>query len=153
MDLQALQDRVEITDLLHRYARALDTKDWDLLASVFTPDAHLDYTSSGCPAGPRDEVVPWLARALEPVPMTQHLITNVEIDLDGDRATVRALFHNPLQLPGMPGVSHCGGTYEHEVVRTPEGWRSRRLVETMLWSSNPVPPTMPSPVDGDAGSG
>src|SRR5690606_40438790 len=69
MDLQALQDRVEITDLLHRYARALDTKDWDLLASVFTPDAHLDYTSSGCPAGPRDEVVPWLARVLEPVPM------------------------------------------------------------------------------------
>src|SRR5690606_12422915 len=106
-----------------------------------------NYTSSGCPAGHRDAVVPWLARVLEPVPMTQHLITNVEIDLDGDRATVRALFHNPLQLPGMPGVSHCGGTYEHEVVRTPEGWRSRQLVETMLWSSNPVPPRSPPPTD------
>ena len=53
MDLQALQYRVEITDLLHRYARALDTTDWDLRASVFPPDAHHDYTSSGCPAGPR----------------------------------------------------------------------------------------------------
>lgn len=136
MDLQALQDRVEITDLLHRYARALDTKDWDLLASVFTPDAHLDYTSSGCPAGPRDEVVPWLARALEPVPMTQHLITNVEIDLDGDRARVRAMFFNPMQLPGMDGSSSTGGYYHHDFVRTPDGWKSEHLVEEPVWFLN-----------------
>jgi len=47
------------------------------------------------------------------VPMTQHFITNVEIELDGDRATVRAMFYNPMHLPGMTRMSFCGGYYHH----------------------------------------
>ena len=34
-----LGDRVEIDDLLTRYASAIDTREWDLLDSVFTADA------------------------------------------------------------------------------------------------------------------
>ena len=30
MDLRALSDRVEIEDLLTRYAHAVDTRNWDL---------------------------------------------------------------------------------------------------------------------------
>lgn len=138
MDLQALTDKVEIRELLFRYARGLDTHDWSLLCSVFTSDAQLDYTSVDGPVGPRDEVVAWLERALTPVPMTQHFITNVEIDLQGDRATVRAMFYNPMQLPGIEGLAQCGGNYHHDLVRTPEGWKSRRLVEETKWSVNPI---------------
>ena len=46
MDLQAVQDKIEIKELLYRYARACDRKDWKLLPTVFTPDAYLDYTSA-----------------------------------------------------------------------------------------------------------
>ena len=59
MDAQPVDDKIEIKELLYRYARAVDTKDWALLASVFTPDAYLDYTSAHCPAGSRDEIVGW----------------------------------------------------------------------------------------------
>jgi 3-phenylpropionate/cinnamic acid dioxygenase small subunit len=139
VDLQALEDKIEIGELLARYARGVDSKDWDLWRSVFTPDAYVDYSSAGAAAGPRDDVAAWLAQSLSNMPMTQHIITNVEIDLDGDRAKVRALFYNPMQLPGMVELSFCGGRYHHDLVRTPEGWRSERLVEENLWFVNPPP--------------
>jgi len=140
MDLQTLSDKMEIRELLYRYSRAVDTKDWTLLTSVFTADAHLDYTSVQGPAGGRDEVVAWLERGLTLVPMSQHFITNIEIELDGDRARVRAMFYNPMQLPGLADLSYCGGLYRHDVVRTPEGWRSERLVEDNQWFVNPPGP-------------
>jgi 3-phenylpropionate/cinnamic acid dioxygenase small subunit len=132
-DLQALADTLAIHELLARYARGVDEKDWELYRSVFTEDATIDYSSAGAVAGTRDEVVAWMAEVFTTIPWTQHLITNIEVDLRGDEATVRALFHNPMQLPGMDGPSFCGGRYDHEVVRTPDGWRSRRLVEHNQW--------------------
>jgi 3-phenylpropionate/cinnamic acid dioxygenase small subunit len=137
MDLQAVSDKLEIAELLARYARAVDTKDWELWKSVFTPDARVDYTSAGAMAGPRDEVARWLEQGLALVPMTQHFISNVEVDLDGDRATVRAMFYNPMQLPGLAEQSYCGGYYHHDVVRTAEGWKSEKLVEENVWFVNP----------------
>jgi 3-phenylpropionate/cinnamic acid dioxygenase small subunit len=136
MDLQALSDKLEIQELLARYARGVDSKDWELWKSVFTPDAHLDYSSAGAAVGPRDEVAAWLEQGLSVVPMTQHFISNIEVDLDGDRAKVRAMFYNPMQLPGMAEQSYCGGYYHHDLVRTPDGWKSERLVEENLWFTN-----------------
>jgi len=37
----------------------------------------------------------------------------------------------------MDGPSQCGGYYHHDLVRTPDGWRSRRLVEENRWFLNP----------------
>lgn len=137
MDVQAVHDKLEIKELLYRYARSVDTKDWEALASVFTDDAHLDYSSVGYPPGSRDEVVAILSRALGTVPMTQHFISNIQIELDGDRADVTAMFYNPMQLPGMDALSFCGGNYHHRVVRTLDGWKSEHLVEENLWFVNP----------------
>ena len=131
-----LCDKYAITELLYRYATAVDTKDWDALRSVFTEDAHLDYSSVGYPPGPRDDVLALLQRALSQLPMSQHFVTNIEVDLHGDRATVRAKFYNPMQLPRVKDPTYCGGNYHHEVVRTSEGWKSCRLTEESLWFSN-----------------
>jgi 3-phenylpropionate/cinnamic acid dioxygenase small subunit len=136
MDAQDVQDKLEIHELLARYARGVDTKDWDLWKSVFTPDALVDYSSAGAPVGPPDEVASWLEEGLQVVPMTQHFISNIEVDVQGDRAKVRALFYNPMQLPGMADMSFCGGSYHHEMVRTAEGWKSERLVEENVWFVN-----------------
>ncbi|OBJ19599.1 nuclear transport factor 2 family protein [Mycobacterium colombiense] len=138
MDLQRVADELEITTLLNKYARAVDTKDWDLYRSVFTDDAHIDYSSAGAAAGPREEVAAWLEQGFGAIPMSMHYITNVEIlDLDGDVAKVRAMFYNPMQLPGMAELSYCGGYYHHELTRTADGWRSRSLREENVWFVNP----------------
>jgi len=134
-------DAEQIAGLLYRYARAVDTKDWELYRSVFTDDAHIDYSSAGAVVGGRDEVVEWFAANFGVIPWSMHYITNIEVtdfntDVDGDTATVRAMFYNPMQLPGMAEQSACGGYYHHEVVRTPDGWRSRRLREDNVWFVN-----------------
>jgi 3-phenylpropionate/cinnamic acid dioxygenase small subunit len=130
-------DHVEITALLYRYARAVDAKDWELYRSVFTDDALVDYSSAGAVVGTRDEVIDWFAANFAVIPWSMHYVTNVEIlDSTADSATVRAMFYNPMQLPGMTGMSSCGGYYHHELVRTPDGWRSRSLREENVWFDN-----------------
>lgn len=137
MDIQELSDKLEITELLHRYARAVDTRDWSLWRSVFTDDARVDYSSTPHGrSGSRDEIADWLSANFEFIPTSQHFITNIESSIDGDVAEVRALFYNPIQLPGTEGLSFCGGNYHHELVRTGTGWKSRKLVEENLWFFN-----------------
>ncbi|MFC7672096.1 nuclear transport factor 2 family protein [Mycolicibacterium sp. GCM10028919] len=137
MSAAAGADHVEITALLYRYARAVDTKDWELYRSVFTDDALVDYSSAGAVVGTRDEVIDWFAANFAVIPWSMHYVTNVEIlDRTADSATVRAMFYNPMQLPGMTAMSSCGGYYHHEVVRTADGWRSRSLREENVWFDN-----------------
>ena len=143
MDTRRISDELEIQALLHRYARAVDTKDWELYRSVFTEDAHIDYSSAGAMAGTRDEVTAALSEAFAVLPMSMHYITNIETEIAGDRARVRAMFYNPMHLPGMSELSYCGGYYHHELLRTPHGWRSRNLREENVWFVN-SPRTAPA---------
>ncbi|HMC41705.1 MAG TPA: nuclear transport factor 2 family protein [Acidimicrobiales bacterium] len=133
---EELADRLAIDDLLTRYAMAVDDGDWDALDTVFTPDATIDYTSAGGIRGSYPEVKAWLEKALAPFPVRQHLIGNKRVAIDGDRATVRAYFFNPMRLTLADGTSRSapgGGYYNHRLIRTPEGWRSQELVEDEVW--------------------
>ncbi len=132
MDLQTIADRIAIGDLLTRYAHAVDTKDWPLYRTVFTPDAQIDYTTAGGPSGDLDTVVSQLSVALELFSRTQHFVSNVDVALDGDQARVRAMFFNPM-IVSTGKQFFCGGWYNHDLVRTPDGWRSTRLVEDSAW--------------------
>ncbi|MET0997271.1 MAG: nuclear transport factor 2 family protein [Marmoricola sp.] len=136
MDLPEISDRLEIEALLTRYTRAIDTGEWDRLDEVFTPDADIDYTASGGIAAPYAEVKPWLAEMLPIFPKRMHTLGQVESHVEGDTATVAAYFHNPMVLPQQEGdgvLVEFGGIYHHELVRTPDGWRSARLVEEIVW--------------------
>ena len=140
LDARTLSDRLEIDDLLTTYTMAIDAGDWDALDRVFTPDAHLDYTAPGGPAGPYPEVKAWLAEVLAPFSRMQHVIGQRQVRIDGDEAHVRAYLLNTLQLDQEDGTTwqmDVGGVYVHTLVRTPEGWRSRRLVEEILWVRRP----------------
>ena len=44
--LAELQDRIAISDVLHRYAAAIDGKDWERLRSCFTDAWHSQQPSS-----------------------------------------------------------------------------------------------------------
>jgi hypothetical protein len=136
MDLQELSDRAEIMDTLVRYTRAVDTDAWDLLDQVFTPEAEIDYTESGGIAASYPEVKAWLAEVLPAFfPTRMHSLAQVDVSLDGDEATVTAYFHNP--MPAGEGeqqrIVEFGGLYHHTMVRTPDGWRSRKLHEEIVW--------------------
>ena len=132
MDRQALADRIAAEDLLTRYATAVDRRDWEQYRLIFTADAEIDYTSASGIAGTVDEVVEFLSTSLEMFEMTQHLVSNIDLEVNGESATVTAMFNNPMRLPGGD-TWFTGGWYHHDLVRTPDGWRSRRLREESAW--------------------
>jgi hypothetical protein len=143
VDLQEISDRLEIQDVLTRYTRAVDEGDWDRLDTVFTPDARIDYTESGGIAGSFPEAKKWLAETLPAFfTATLHTVGQVSIewgdkdDEGRDTAEVIAYFDNPMLMragEGEPTVVEVGGKYHHRMVRTPEGWRSTRLHEELVW--------------------
>ena len=133
LTLQEMSDRLEIQDLMVRYAHAVDTRDWPLFRELFTEDATVDYGAFGGPKGSVDEVVGFLSSVLPLFSATQHLMANCAIALDGDRATVRTMCHNPMALAREagkdPGLLVCGLWYRDTVLRTPAGWRIRERAE------------------------
>jgi hypothetical protein len=145
-----LADRAEIHDLLVRYATAIDGRRWDLLDTVFLPDARLDYRSAGGIAGRFPEVKAWLAEVLPMFRVTQHLILNPVVDVDGDSARSTAQFLNPNEatIKGEPWLFTVGGVYHDLLARTADGWRISRRVEETLWWEHPMPglPATPSPL-------
>jgi 3-phenylpropionate/cinnamic acid dioxygenase small subunit len=143
---QQLSDREEIRAVVVRYAWALDTRDWALLDTCFTPDAHLDYSSNpGGKQGPYPEIRGWLEHQLAAFVVMQHLMVNTEIDLDGDRATARTMVVNPMGArtrEGPPHFFYVGGRYDDRFVRTADGWRIAERVETLLWFEGTLPPEL-----------
>jgi SnoaL-like protein len=129
-------DRLEIDDLLTRYAVAIDSRRWELLQTVFTPDATIDYSSSGAPKGSVTEISEWLEKFLTPFAMNQHMTLNKYIVLDGDTGTGRTYFLNPnsyLDENGQPRLIFVGGYYNDRFVRTADGWRISEREEEAAW--------------------
>jgi 3-phenylpropionate/cinnamic acid dioxygenase small subunit len=126
MSADARQDREEIEQLLYRYAWMVDRREWQLMDEVFAEGATVDYTSTGGQKGAYRETLGWLARALEPWPANLHFITNLQVEIDGDRARSRCYFLAPMGRPvpdGSQQVITTAGLYLDELVRTPSGWR------------------------------
>ena len=82
---QELADRAEIHDVIVRYGWAIDTKDWALLDTCFTDDAEVDYSSNpGGKKGPYRQIRSWLEKMISAFPITQHLMSNIDVQLSGD---------------------------------------------------------------------
>lgn len=140
---EELSDRLEIRELLDHYAAVVDQRRWDALHEVFTADAQVDYTSTGGKQGVLQPVMQWLARALAPWPLNLHCISNVAIELDGERARSRCYFQAPMgrkREDGSQEIVVNAGWYDDELVRTASGWRIRRRTCTQTMMLGSLPP-------------
>lgn len=148
LSTRELSDRLQIDDLLIRYTVAIDKKDWSLLDRVFTPDADVDYTTSGGIKGKYPEVRQWLEKALAVFPVTMHFISNSTVELDGDTATARTYVINPMVFKNPDGSDHIftvGAYYNDELVYTDEGWRISRRFEEQAYLEGSLPAALQIP--------
>ncbi|MCF8609287.1 nuclear transport factor 2 family protein [Gordonia sp. HY285] len=130
MELQEISDRFEIQQLMIDYSTAIDSRRFDDLDRLFTPDAYIDYSASGGTQGPFPEVKAWLADILPRFPAYAHMLGNFDLSIDGDTATGRTMCFNPMVLSDEPKqVMYCGIWYVDAFVRTADGWRITRRVE------------------------
>ena len=116
-------DYEEIRALLARYCFAIDSRDGVAWAALFTEDGVFDF-KMGEPVRGHEALRGFIAS----VPSDRcHLTANEIIEINGDRATVRAY---ALVTKESPPVISTVGAYEDQLVRTPEGWRFARRTFT-----------------------
>jgi hypothetical protein len=124
----AMLERVEVLDVVNRYAEACDRRDWALFDRVFTVGATVDYGGTVRLAG-REAIVESIRNMLGGCGPTQHLLGNHRAVVDGDTATasckVRA-FHAGLG-EHADRTYEVLGAYHYDLVRTPDGWRTAHL--------------------------
>ena len=128
MTTQELADRQAIADLVSRLGAWLDDKRFDEAASVLTEDVTV--ATPGGTAEGIERVVAQARRNHEGYE-TQHVITNVLVDIDGDRAAARA----NLTVTFASASSHftMGERYRFAAARTPAGWRLSRIEVAPIW--------------------
>ncbi|SFD57094.1 nuclear transport factor 2 family protein [Streptomyces aidingensis] len=133
----ALADRLEIQELVTRHALWMDERARTDPRLLFTEDVAVT-----TPAGPVQGIGPLVDRIHRHHPdaeRAQHRLSNILVDLDGDRAAVRALLHvTRIPRPDSEPL-FLGGTYTYRAVRTPAGWRLAGLEMTPLWRTGPWP--------------
>lgn len=135
-DLERLVRRQAVVDLLLSYATAIDTHDWNLLDTIFLPDADCDYSEAGGFRGPYPEIRAWLAEVLAPM-QTQHMLTNHVIDVDGDEATASTYLQaeHRFEVDGEPVFYTFRGIYRDRLVRTASGWAIAVRSLTPMWET------------------
>ncbi|MGY1616141.1 nuclear transport factor 2 family protein [Geodermatophilus sp. SYSU D00691] len=137
--IQALLDERAIAAVCVRYATAIDDRDWARLRSCFVPDAVGVY-HPGRPLHGRAAIEAAIRTAVAPLTRTQHLVTNVEVDVDGDGAAARCSLHAQHVRAGVPGGEQyvIAGRYVDRFVRTADGWRiAHRVLERWWTAGNP----------------
>ncbi len=125
-------DIAEITQSIHRYAWAIDQREFALLDSIFVPDATLHYNFFGLSPRSFADTKPWLEASLRIHRVTQHNMSAPRVELAGDAAnstTYGTLVHAQEKLDGTMSVVTQHGIYVDAWTRGAAGWRirSRRL--------------------------
>lgn len=132
-----LLDKQTITEVLHSVARGVDRGDVDLVAAGFHDDA-TDY--HGLANGPVANVLSILAQGR--LLFSQHAISNILIDLDGDRAKVESCFnaaHQARAADGQLWDELLRGRYLDRFERRGGEWKIARRV--VLWDWSRVEPS------------
>jgi SnoaL-like protein len=132
--MQALQDRLDITDTLYRYASCIDQKDIGGVRATFTDDLWAQYGNAEPMVG-GDAVAGWIDDATRDCVWQHHLLSVYHVDIAGDRANA-LVYHTSHRLfaADPDRVEVIVARYHNELRRTGEGWKIDRLVFEVLWA-------------------
>jgi phenylpropionate dioxygenase-like ring-hydroxylating dioxygenase large terminal subunit/ketosteroid isomerase-like protein len=117
-------DQAEIEALLQQYACAIDQRNLVLLDQVFEADSLACYAGLGEFHGTQ-AIAAAIENAIARCSTTQHMLSNVKVQVSGQRATARSY----LQAIHVGVGKHAGelqtlwGEYRDELEKRPAGWR------------------------------
>lgn len=132
-----IADRLAISDLIARYAVAIDDRDFDALDPLFTQDAQIDFSTFNGPVGDLSQIKSFLRDSLAFFTRSQHMMGLPLITVSGDTATARTSCSNPMvstRSDGTTSVWLIGLWYDDELVRTAAGWRFSRRKQTRSYT-------------------
>ena len=124
-EVRTVAAEMEIRNLIARLAHLADADDVDAYVECFTPDGCWEHPSA--PRRGHDDIRSGrLERraggSVGPGSGTRHVVTTVEVRLDGERARARSTWLYLTNTATAPSIALTGG-YDDEFTRTAEGWR------------------------------
>lgn len=134
MDLQQIQDRAEIEEVLRRYCRGVDRGDAELIRSVYHEDATDDHGSF------KGRGVDFADRVIEAMQgrmlATMHNLHQTNIRFDGDTAWCETYFtaHHRRLEDDQTVLDHFGGRYIDRFERRVGKWLISDRVVVYEWS-------------------
>ena len=144
--LHVLIEKDRIEKVLYRYCVANDTADEALLRSVFHPDATDEHV--GFFSGPIAEVLPTMTAMRKRFTATQHVLSNIEVEIDGPVANSRCQVaaHHCYEAGGQPYHLVAHGRFIDRLEMRDGEWRiARRIAHTDFMLTRRVETEFPSP--------
>lgn len=112
----------DIERALIQFARAMDYHDWDVMSEILSADAVGDFGTG--PLQGSNTIIEMIRGFLDNCGPTQHLIGNVLVDVDGDRAVSRAYVQDLHVSRSNPELTfHTLGDYHDRWERRDGRWR------------------------------
>ena len=146
VDVQTVWDHLQIQKQLATYCRAIDRCDENLLKSVYWPDAYEDH---GLFQGKAWAFAEFIVPLLSGMERTIHQISNILIELDGDKAAVETYvmaYHLMKDPQGGTTELVVGGRYLDRFERRDGHWRIADRLFVLDWNQS-------QPATGDWNSG
>ncbi len=142
-DLQAIADRVEIEALRGEFTDAAMMRDYDRVASLFTPDGVLRMPDVPVELAGREQIRAWGERVPALVDYLVQTTHPGTIQLEGDTASDRAYIQELIRL--RDGSSHLNyAIYHDRYQRTGDGWKfTERVYEIRYLDHSPLAGSAP----------
>lgn len=131
-DQLSISDRLDIADLLVRYATGIDRRDWVLFRACFTNDFIGDYGVFGKWMSV-DEITEAMIASHDSVGPTLHRLSNMAVTPSGGGALARSYVDAvlmPLETSGT--VSQATGFYDDTIVKIAGEWKIATRKFTMV---------------------
>jgi hypothetical protein len=148
--------RDAIVTVMNRYAHALDVRDWNLLTSLFTPDARFHGRQYGDYSVPgedfmvlegRDAIVGSLQTIWRGLSATHHMLSNHMAEPAPDHLSAKASCYLRAHHVGDRERAHLFeeslGRFDFEMVCAADGWKITRMDENIfviLGTADAFPP-------------
>lgn len=135
--LRLLEDRAAIHDVMMRFGRGLDAKDWRLYRSCFADRVTIDFSeTTGRPAREVDtDAFVEFASLRQRSHRAFHQYSNLQVRVRGDEARCLLYLvarHRVADTQGDPWNVFVGW-YDNEFVRRPDGWKVKVLRHPLQW--------------------
>jgi hypothetical protein len=120
LDAAASADREAVAQVARIYALGMDTRNVEMLLSLFDPDAPLTGMLGASRAA---DYLPKLVAGVHQFAATLHVISNQYVVVEGDRARAWSYCraHHAHKEEGRPPFV-AAVIYKDELKRTPKGW-------------------------------
>lgn len=134
----AANDAIAVHNVMHRYALAIDTKNWEALGDVFADEVVTDFTSFGARDVFRGDRSSWVAQVsstISGMDATQHLMGNHLYEIDDERAvgTTYIQARHVCRNDWGGDVYTIGGHYDVRMDRVDDEWKIAEYTLNCTW--------------------